>query len=103
MIFDIQLFLQHINKMLEIGMQATLAKHSYYYSYNYDRQYLTSWLELLVFLRQLHFSIDVICRIMDHMTWFNIQTQIYSRAKLNRFEGTLVVNGKMHMFTPFLL
>jgi hypothetical protein len=99
---DIEPFLQHIDEMFETGVQATLAKHGYRCSYDRDRQYLTSWLELLVLLRRLHFSIDTIRNIMDHVTWFNIlQTQYYPGAELNRFEGTLVVNGKLHTFTPF--
>jgi hypothetical protein len=99
---DIEPFLQHIDEMLETGVQATLAKHGYRCSYDRDRQYLTSWLELLALFKRLHFSIDTIRKIMDHMTWFNVLgTQYYSGAELNRFEGTLVVDGKMHTFTPF--
>ena len=60
---DIEPFLHHINEMIEIGVQATLAKHSYRCSYDRDRQYLTSWLELLVLfqtttLRHRHYSQD---------------------------------------------
>lgn len=99
---DIKPFLQHIDEMLETGVQATLAKYGYRCSFDRDRQYLTSWLELLVLLRRLHFSIDTIRNIMDHLTWFNVLgTQCYPGVELKRFEGTLVVNGKMHTFTPF--
>jgi hypothetical protein len=99
---DIEPFLQHIEEMFETGVQATLAKHGYRCSYDRDRQYLTSWLELLVLLRRVNVGIDAIRSIMDHITWFNVLgTQYYSGAKLNRFEGTLVVNGIMYTFTPF--
>lgn len=99
---DIKTFLQHIYEMLKTGVQATLAKHGYRCSYVRDRQYLTSWLELLVLLRRFHFSIGTIRNIMDHMTWFNtVQIQYYSGAELIRFEGTLVVDEQMHTFTPF--
>lgn len=99
---DIEPFLQHIDEMVETGVQATLAKHGYRCSYDRDRQYLTSWLELLVLLKRLHFSIDSIRTIMDHVTWFHVTgTQSYPGVELNRFEGTLVVQGKMHTFTPF--
>jgi hypothetical protein len=99
---DIEPFLQHIDEMIETGVQATLAKHGYRCSYDRDRQYLTSWLELLVLLKRLHISIDTIRTIMDHMTWFpTLRTQCYSGGELNRFEGTLVVQGEMHTFTPF--
>ena len=99
---DIEPFLQHIDEMLRIGVQATLAKYGYRCAYDRDRQYLIPWLELLVILSRLHFSIDFIRKIMDHTTWFHVtHTQTYSGVELNRFEGTLVVNGDMHTFTPF--
>jgi hypothetical protein len=99
---DIEPFLQHIDEMLETGVQATLAKHGYRCSFDRDRQYLTSWLELLVLLKRLHFSVDEIRTIMDHVTWFHVfGTQRYPGVELNRFEGTLVVQGKVHTFTPF--
>jgi hypothetical protein len=99
---DIELFLQHIDEMLETGVPATLAKHGYRCSYDRDRLYLTSWLELLVLFKRLHFDIDAIRKIMDHMTWFHtLQTQSYPGVELRRFEGTLVVHGKVHTFTPF--
>jgi hypothetical protein len=66
---DIELFLQHIDEMLETGVQATLEKHSYRCSCDRDRQYLTSWLELLILLSRLHFDIGGVRRIMDNMTW----------------------------------
>ena len=99
---DIEPFLQHINEMRKTSVQATLAKYGYRCSFDRDRQYLTSWLELLVLLNRLHFSIDTIRKIMDSSTWFTMsETQLYSGVKLKRFEGTLIVGGEMHMFTPF--
>ena len=99
---DIKPFLQHIDEMLETGVQATLAKHGYRCSYDRDKQYLTSWLELLVLFRRLHFNIGTIRDIMDHVTWFTIaETLWYSGVELKRFEGTLIVSGEMHTFTPF--
>jgi hypothetical protein len=99
---DIKPFLDHITEMLQIGVQATLAKHGYRCSYDRDRQYLTSWLELLVLFRRLNFNIDRIRTIMDHITWLNVtHSQWYPGVVLNRFEGSLVVDGKMHTFTPF--
>jgi hypothetical protein len=102
---DIEPFLRHVTEMLETGVQATLVKHSYRCSYDHDRQYLTSWLELLVLLRRLDFDIEGIRRIMDNMTWFPL-AQIqwypgYPGVKLNRFEGILIVGGVTHTFTPF--
>jgi hypothetical protein len=99
---DIEPFLSHINEMLRTGVQATLVKHNYRCSHDRDRQYLTSWLELLVLLNRLDCNIEGIRKIMDHITWLNVQhTQWYSGIELNRFEGTLVVDGVTHTFTPF--
>jgi hypothetical protein len=97
---DIKPYLQHIDEMFTIGVQVTLTKYGYRCSYDGDMPYLTSWLELLVLLRQ-YLCINLIRTIMDDMTWANSSAQYYSGVELNRFEGTLVVNGKMHTFTPF--
>ncbi|KAI9667810.1 MAG: hypothetical protein M1821_000629 [Bathelium mastoideum] len=76
---DMETFSQHINEMGKIGVQATLAKQNYRCSYDRDRQYLSSWLELLVVLRKMRFSIDFVRNIMDNMTWLNAgHTQTFS-------------------------
>jgi hypothetical protein len=101
---DNKVFLQHVDELLESGVQATLAKHSYRCSYVRDRQYLTSWLELLVLLKRLNFDIDLVRKIMDHLTWLNVSgSRFYAEmaVKLNKFEGTLVVNGEKYTFSPF--
>ncbi|KFZ01474.1 hypothetical protein V501_09979 [Pseudogymnoascus sp. VKM F-4519 (FW-2642)] len=102
---DIKLFLKHIDEMLTTGVQATLAKHGYRCSCDHDRLHLTSWLELLVLLQQLHLGIDTIRKIMDGITWQNLaHTHRHlgvSEVELKRFEGTLVVNGKTHRFSSF--
>lgn len=100
---DIKPYLQHVDEMLETGVQATLKKHSYRCSNGSDRQYLTPWPELPVLLRRL-VHVEDIRKIMDDMTWLDlVQVQIYSgvELELNRFEGTLIVNGKTHTFAPF--
>lgn len=99
---DIETYLQYIDEMLENGVQDTLAKHAYQCPYEPDRQYLLSWLEVLVLLRRSKFGVNVIRRIMDNMTWFKVcRTQFIEGVGLNRFEGTLKVNGSKHKFTPF--
>jgi hypothetical protein len=65
---DIELFLQHIDEMIEEGVQKTLEKHHYHCYKDHDRQYLTSWLELLVLLRQLKLDVHFVRMIMDNMT-----------------------------------
>ena len=99
---DIEPFLQHIREMLKTGVQATLAKHGYRCSYDRDRQYLTSWLEVLVLVKRLEFSSDEIRHIMNLMTWHD-RCYIPSRSglALHKHEGTLVVNGETHTFTPY--
>jgi len=99
---DIAPFFQHIFAMFENGVQATLAKYGYRCSYERDQQLLTSWLELLVLLRQTISSIDTGRTIMDNTTWFcRAQHQLYAGVELKKFEGILVVNGRMYTFTPF--
>jgi hypothetical protein len=124
---DIEPFLQHIDEMLETDVQSILIKHGYRCSYDRDRQYLISWLELLVLLRRLHFSVEFVRDVMDKMTWFGTaksqlfvpegidimnliagkldtaQSEFYlsGRVELKQFEGILVANGRMYAFTPF--
>ena len=64
---DTQPFLQHIDEMFEIGVQTTLVTHGYRCSFDRDRQYLTSWWELLVLLKRLNVSIDSLRAIMDNI------------------------------------
>jgi hypothetical protein len=98
---DIELFLQHVDEMIENGVQKTLEKHHYHCYEDRDRQYLTSLLELLVLLRRLKINIHFVRMIMDHMTWFRVGSQSYPGLQLNRYEGSLVYLGNKHTFTPF--
>jgi hypothetical protein len=99
---DTEKYLQHVDEMIQTSVQATLAKYSYRCSSDGDRKYLTSWLELLILLKQLGCNVDEIRRIMDHMTWFNVSgTQTYPGMVLNRYEGTLSFMGTEHTFAPF--
>ncbi|KAF5847051.1 hypothetical protein GGP41_003294 [Bipolaris sorokiniana] len=50
---DIELFLEHIDEMIEKGVQKTLKKHHYRCYEDRDRKYLASWLELLVLFQRL--------------------------------------------------
>jgi hypothetical protein len=115
---DIATFLQHIEEMLETGVQATLTKYGYRCSYDRDSEYLTSWLEVLVLLKRLHFSIGFLREVMDNMTWLpNTRSQTWFAVReklegfddsvvvpdimvLRRFEGTLAINETEYRFTP---
>lgn len=66
---EIEPFLQHMNEMIQTGVQAILVKRGYRCSYERDRGYLIFWLELRFLLRRLHFDVGVICQIMDSVTW----------------------------------
>ncbi|KAF2281243.1 uncharacterized protein EI97DRAFT_429290 [Westerdykella ornata] len=99
---DIEPFLSHVDEMVENGVRATLIKHDYHCREERDRRYLTSWLELLVLLRRLEIEVDLVRRVMDHMTWFNVSgSQVYPGMEVNRYEGILVYRGDRHGFTPF--
>jgi hypothetical protein len=98
---DVEPFLQHIKEMIEIGVQPTLAKHGYRCSFDRDKQYLTSWMELLVLLKRLKVDLGFLRMIMDHMTWLDVKIQTYPGLEMRRYEGVLVANGVEHKFTPF--
>ncbi|KAF2028492.1 hypothetical protein EK21DRAFT_113831 [Setomelanomma holmii] len=100
---DFETFASHVDEMLDTGVQTTLTKHGYRCSFEGDRQFLISWLELLVLLKRL-FDVDSTRRIMDNMTWHRFTgTQFYNGGSvvLKRFQGTLEVDGQTHLFTPF--
>jgi len=100
---DIAPFVQHINEMLETGVQVTLAKYGYSCCYERDRQYLTSWLELLVLLKRQVPNIEYVRTIMDRLTWNITETfwHVGLGVELEIYKGTLVIKGKTHSFTPF--
>ncbi|KAF1834879.1 hypothetical protein BDW02DRAFT_568554 [Decorospora gaudefroyi] len=100
---DIEVYFEHIDEMLKAGVQATLAKHGYCCSFHRDRQYLTSWLELLVLLKRLPFDICELRDIMNRLTWSPFAEDQYhvGLAILKKFEGTLTAFGKTYTFTPF--
>jgi hypothetical protein len=100
---DIAPFLQHIEEMVDTGVRVTLTKYDYGCSYDQDRQYLISWLELLVLLRRLDFSNSSIRGMIDSLTWFkdfeshDLETE---GAVLEKFQGTLDLKGITDKFTP---
>ena len=101
---DVEIYLDHIEEMIAQGVQATLTKHKYRCSDDGDRQYLTSWLELLVLLKCLQLDIGFIRKILDHLTWFHVRnTQSYPGLVIDRYRGTLTYGETIHTFTPFPL
>jgi len=103
---DNQEFMQHIEEMLQVGVRSVLEKQGYRCSYDRDKQFLTSWLEALVLLKQLHVDIDSIRRLMDALTWYPTlqETLLNTPGRLIhfcRYEGTLEFNGARHTFSTF--
>lgn len=103
---DIKEFADHIQEMLRVGVRPTLARHGYRCSYARDRDFLTSWLELLVLLTRLRVDVGYIRQLLDNMTWHPgtehiLKGTINGPLELRRFEGVLVLRGQRHGFTPF--
>ncbi|KAK2028976.1 hypothetical protein LX32DRAFT_639490 [Colletotrichum zoysiae] len=98
-------FMDHIKEMLHFGVRPTLEKHGYRCSYERDKEFLTSWLEVLVLLRQLRIGIIHMRRLMGHLTGFYGNNITFSTPKgtikLYRYEGTLMLNEVTYTFTPF--
>ncbi|KAK7216561.1 hypothetical protein V2G26_004564 [Clonostachys chloroleuca] len=103
---DIKTFADHIDEMLNLGVEAVLNKYGYECSHNRDKEFLTSWLEVLVLLRKLSLDIDDVRRLLGCLTW-SPSTGVIMLLALNglvvfhRFEGTLTLNGVPFEFTPF--
>ncbi|KAH8648233.1 hypothetical protein BGZ61DRAFT_285159, partial [Ilyonectria robusta] len=102
---DIKKFADHINEMVQVGVRPTLIRNGYRCSYDRDKEYLTSWLEVLVLLRQLLVDIQDVRDLLDKLTWFPgagvILTHTTNGVKILRFEGRLIVSGEEYAFTPF--
>lgn len=103
---DIRAFIEHIQEMLEAGVRPTLEKYGYNCSYDRDKDFLTSWLEVLVLLKKLRFDVDVKRRLLDALTWGHGIHYMYlgttkGAVTFMRQEGTLDLNGKRYTFTPF--
>ncbi|TVY79284.1 hypothetical protein Focb16_v009617 [Fusarium oxysporum f. sp. cubense] len=103
---DSSMFSEHIREMLEQGVRPTLEKYGYICSYERDKEFLTSWLEVLVLLRKLCLDIDDIRASLDYLTWFPRTKKMYRPTtkglmEMSRYEGTLVINGDCYQFSPF--
>ena len=92
--------------MVQAGVRPTLERHGYRCTYDRDKEFLTSWLELLVLLRRQRVDLYDIRRLMDRITWSPSAEGIYMATssdlvKLHRFQGALSLGGAEFAFTPF--
>lgn len=85
-------------------------KYGYRCTYDRDMKFLTSWLEILVLLRNLDIDILSVRRLLDSLTWHptaksTVVQTTKGAVELCRYEGSLkfLRNGELHMFTPFPL
>ncbi|KAI0443611.1 hypothetical protein F4803DRAFT_514748 [Xylaria telfairii] len=97
-------FKAHIQEMMDVGVRPTIDKYGYSCSYDRDKEYLISWLELLVLLRKLCVDTIDIRRILDGITWSHPRKMftktLTSLIIVCPYEGTLEFFGKRHTFTP---
>ncbi|KAH8686470.1 hypothetical protein BGZ61DRAFT_454517 [Ilyonectria robusta] len=103
---DIKEFADHVKEMLQGGVRSTLNKHGYTCTYDRDKEFLTSWLEVLVLLRRLRVNIYDVRRLLDYLTWLPSARSIFmytidGPVELLRYEGTLILGGERYTFTPF--
>ncbi|KAH7121988.1 hypothetical protein B0J13DRAFT_155132 [Dactylonectria estremocensis] len=103
---DMKEFASHIDEMLQVGVRSTLSRHGYGCTFDRDKEFLTSWLEVLVLLRKLAIDTDDVRVLMDHLTWSPSIEVVLCHTKNGivvfcRFEGTLTLKGACHTFTPF--
>ncbi|KAK8087855.1 hypothetical protein PG997_002816 [Apiospora hydei] len=104
---DYKPFIEHVREMEQAGVRPTLERHGYRCTYDGDRDFLVSWLELLVLLRRLSIYVDDIRRMLDYQTWSPTlitilhQTWNGQLVQIRRFEGVVEYAGERHTFTPF--
>lgn len=102
---DIKDYMGHVEEMREAGVVATLDKHGYKCKFDRDKEFITSWLELLILLDRLLVVYDI-RRIQDNITWFYTCPTMFiatlnGTVTLERFQGTLKLGGEEYRFTPF--
>lgn len=104
---DNKSFKDHIQEMLTTSVSFIFKKHQYKCTYSRDKEFISSWLELLVRLKKMSIDILDLRRLMDNLTWFPKADKICHNAaggmlEFKKFEGTLTRNGTVHAFSPFL-
>jgi hypothetical protein len=91
--------------MVRTGVRSTLRKHGYRCSFDRDKEFLTSCLELLVLLKRLLVDIIDFRRIAQLLTWYSPTTSLVM-VTLNgdlviyRDKGTLLLGDDVYSFTP---
>lgn len=103
---DMSGFSAHIDEMLRDGVRPTLSRHGYRCTYDRDKEFLTSWIEVLVLLRKLGVDVAIVRRLLDSLTWHPVTQEALMETpdgllKFYRFNGELFLNGERHAFTPF--
>lgn len=103
---DIREFIDHVKEMVQVGVRPTLESHGYKCTYDGDKEFLTSWLELLVLLKRLHIDVLDVRRLLDFLTWEPTASHISlvtrkGLVELYKFEGILILEGERYTFTPF--
>ncbi|KAK7941347.1 uncharacterized protein PG986_013734 [Apiospora aurea] len=92
---DYQPFIEHVREMERVSVRPTLERHGYRCTYDGDRDFLVSWLELLVLLKRLSIYVDDIRRMLDYQTWSPTliailhQTWNGQLVQIRRFEGVV--------------
>ncbi|KAK8875015.1 hypothetical protein PGQ11_005529 [Apiospora arundinis] len=103
---DLKTFAEHVREMVWVGVRPTLERHGYRCTYDSDRDFLISWLELLVLLSKLLIDVSDIRRLLDLQTWSPTLISIWHSTvsglvSIYRFEGVVDFAGERYNFTPF--
>ncbi|KAI0205201.1 hypothetical protein F4808DRAFT_410915, partial [Astrocystis sublimbata] len=101
---DIKQYKTHLSEMVRFGVRSTLDKYGYACTYERDKEFLTSWLELLVTLKQIDVDVGDIRRLLDGLTWHHPATMVFNTLRgtirLYAYDGYLEYSGKRHTFMP---
>ncbi|KAF6814433.1 hypothetical protein CMUS01_12650 [Colletotrichum musicola] len=102
---DMRPFKRHIDEMEQDGVQSVLARYGYMASLDRDREYLTSWLDLIILLKRINldvFGVRALCDNMALYPWMGGMTVSTANVtiELRRWEGVLVVGQNTYTFKP---
>ncbi|KAK8083838.1 hypothetical protein PG996_002619 [Apiospora saccharicola] len=104
---DLKPFAEHVREMVRAGVRPTLERHGYRCTYEGDKDFLVSWLELLVLLNKLSIDIVDLRLLVDYLTWgpgVKSLIQVTSSGQpvhVRRFEGGVEYARERHSFTSF--
>jgi tetratricopeptide (TPR) repeat protein len=95
-------FQTHLFEMQGQGPRLVLDKYGYKCTNKADREWVITWLEVLLVLRQSVPSIHTRCQILNAIDNIGVRSCIHQQAhvEIDKERGTIQIHGETHHFKP---